>query len=374
MSPSERQAKEIRFCEPWFAPGYADRVREQILTGWVGPGPATAEFAAGLSAYTGAKHCLLTTSGTVALSVAAVSLGLKAGDEILVPAYGVISTINAFAVLGLRPRLVEIERATGCMSPAALRAKIGAKTRAVCFVNFSGYTGANLVEAARICREKNIPLIEDAACAFGHRWEGRSAGTLGDIGVLSFSVPKILTTGQGGAVVTHSPELAEKALQYIDHGAGNWRKTNLCLHVGTNLRYNDVLAAFGLAQLRDIAARLARKRAAHEAMRGVLGEKLYAVPGTTAPLHNVVFTPERARLIAFLRERGVEAADQYRTISEHPPYAELRESGYPEADFWMRHATYLPFGVALDAEDARWIAECVVESGLPLISAAGSAS
>jgi perosamine synthetase len=349
-------------------------VREQILTGWVGPGPATTEFAAGLAAYTGAKHCLLTTSGTVALSVAAVALGLKAGDEILVPAYGVISTINAFAVLGLRPRLVDIERATGCMSPAALRGAISPKTRAVCFVNFSGYTGANLAEVARICKEKGVPLIEDAACAFGHRYEGRAAGTSGEIGVLSFSVPKIITTGQGGAVLTNSAELAEQAVRYIDHGAANWRKTNLCLHVGTNLRYNDILAAFGLAQLRDIEARLARKRAAHEAMRNVLGDKLYAVPGKTAPLHNVVFSPERARLVAALRERGIEAADQYRTISEHPPYVELRESGFGEADFWTRHATYLPFGVALDAEDARWIAESVVKSGVPLISIAGSGS
>jgi perosamine synthetase len=368
MSPSEKRTKEVRFCEPWFAPAYANRVRDQILDGWVGPGPTTSEFAAGLAAYSGSKHCLLTTSGTVALSVAAVALGLLPGDEILVPAYGVISTINAFAVLGLRPRLVDVERATGCMSPADLRTRISQKTRAVCFVNFSGYTGENLFEVARICKEKGIPLIEDAACAFGHHYQGRSAGSFGGVGIFSFSVPKIITTGQGGAVVTDSPELFEKAQRYIDHGASNWRKTNLVLHVGTNLRYNDILAAFGLAQLGEIELRLARKRAAHEALRSALGDKLYAVPDEAAPLYNIVFTPERARLLSFLRERGIEAADQYRTISEHPPYAELRESGSPNADFWTRHATYLPFGMALEADDARWIGECVLESRVPLLS------
>jgi perosamine synthetase len=368
MSLSEKHTKEIRFCEPCFAPAYANHVRDHIRGGWVGPGPATDEFAAGLAAYAGSKNCLLTTSGTVALSVAAVALGLLPGDEILVPAYGVISTINAFAVLGLRPCLVDIERLTGCMSPADLRARICSKSRAVCFVNFSGYTGENLVEIARICKEKGIPLIEDAACAFGHHHQGRSAGSFGDMGIFSFSVPKIITTGQGGAVVTDSPVHFEKALRYIDHGASNWRKTNLVLHVGTNLRYNDILAAFGLAQLRDIESRLARKRAAHEALRAVLGEKLYAVPDEAAPLHNIVFTPDRARLLSFLRERGIEAADQYRTLSEHPPFAGLRETGFPNADFWTRHATYLPFGLALEPDDARWIGECVLESCAPLLS------
>lgn len=368
MSPSEKHTREFRFCETWFAPTYANRVRDQILDGWVGPGPATSEFAAKLAAYSGSKHCLLTTSGTVALSVAAVTLGLLPGDEILVPAYGVISTINAFAVLGLRPRLVDIERSTGCMSPADLGTKISPKTRAVCFVDFSGNTGESLVEIARICKEKGIPLIEDAACAFGHHHQGRSAGSFGDIGIFSFSVPKIITTGQGGAVVTDSPDLLEKALRYIDHGASNWRKTNLVLHVGTNLRYNDILASFGLAQLGEIEQRLARKRAAHEALRSVLGDNLFAASDEAAPLHNIVFTSERAHLLSFLRERGIEAADQYRTISENPPYAELRESGAPNADFWTGNATYLPFGLALEADDARWIGECVLESRVPLLS------
>jgi perosamine synthetase len=368
MAQPEKQSKQIRFCEPWFEPEYADAVREQILSSWAGPGPATEKFASGLAAYAGAKHCLLTTSGTVALTVAAVALGLRAGDEILVPAYGVISTINAFAVIGLAPRLVDIEQESGCMSPNDLRAKIRPRTRAVCFVNFSGYTGENLEEVALICREMGIPLIEDAACAFGHRHRGRSAGTFGDIGIFSFSVPKIITTGQGGAVLTDSAELHEKALRYIDHGASNWRKTNLVLHVGTNLRFNDVLSALGLAQLAEIERRLARKRAAHAALREVLGDRLFAVPGSTAPLHSIVFTTERTRLIAYLRERGIEAADQYRTISENPPYAGLREPGYPNADFWTQHATYLPFGVRLEAEDARWIGETVVESRIPLLS------
>lgn len=359
--------KDIRLCEPWFSASYADTLRDQVLSGWVGPGPATSRFALAIAGYAGINHCLLTTSGTVALMVAAHALGLKRGDEVLVPAYGVISTINAFACLGLQPRLVDIERSTGCMSPADLEERIGFKTCAVCFVNFSGYTGENLLRCADICRQKGVPLIEDAACAFGHRFQGRSSGTFGTIGIFSFSVPKIITTGQGGAVLTDSRKYFDEAARYVDHGGANWRKTNLVCQVGTNLRYNDILASFGLAQFQDIEERLARKRRVFQIFQTILGKRIFQVPGENAPLHNIVFTPERARLRDFLNDRGIEAIEQYRTLSEHPPYANLREQGYPNADFWTQTALYVPFGLALAEEDARRIAEAILESGVTLI-------
>ncbi len=143
--------------------------------------------------------------------VAAKALDLNPGDEIIVPAYGVISTINAFASFGYAPRLVDIDPATACIDPAALAARLTARTKAVCFINFSGHTGAPLAEVAAFCQAKGLPLIEDAACAFGHRHEGKSAGSFGTVGCLSFSVPKILTTGQGGAVVTSDKAVADRA-------------------------------------------------------------------------------------------------------------------------------------------------------------------
>lgn len=359
--------KEIRLCEPWFASSYADAVRDQILSGWVGPGRATCQFASAIAEYTGSAHCLLTTSGTVALMVAATALGLKPGDEIIVPAYGVVSTINAFACMGLRPRLVDIERGSGCLSPGSLTEKLSPRTRAVCFVNFSGYTGKNLVEVAKICEDRGLPLIEDAACAFGHRSGGRSAGTFGKIGIYSFSVPKIITTGQGGAIVTDSVDYFERACRFVDHGDTNWRKTNIVREVGTNLRYNDILASFGLAQFRDIEKRLARKREVYQAFRNLLGNRIFQVPGENGPLHHIVFTGDREGLRAFLEERGIAATEQYRTLCEHPPYAHLREDGFPNADFWTRHAVYLPFGLALEPEDARRIAETVLESKTMLL-------
>jgi len=361
--------KMIPLVEPWFGADAAQAVARQIDTGFVGPGPTTQKFAEQLAAYAGMPFCVPTVSGTVALSVAAKALGLQAGDEILVPAYGVISTINGFATIGLVPRLVEVDRRTGCMDPEALERAIGPQTKAVCFVNFAGRTGPELIEIANICNTRGVPLIEDSACALGQKFEGRAAGSFGTVSIYSFSVPKVLTTGQGGVVLVRTTEQRDAAVRYIDHGDTEWRKTNLNRGIGSNLRFNDVLSSFGLAQMADLDARLARKRASHAAMKRHLGTYLYAVPGNEAPLQNIVFCDKPDQLVGELKTRGVSAVRQYRAIYQHPPYAHLNGQRCANSEFWTDCAVFLPFGVALTAEDGDTVAKAVLDTKLPLIPA-----
>ncbi len=367
MTSVSVEPRSIPLVEPWFPPEYAEAVREQVLSGFIGPGPATQSFASALAGFASAAGCVLTVSGTVALSVAATALGLQAGDEILVPAYGVIATINAFASIGLHPKLVDVDRETGCMSPKCLDDAMSPRTRAVCYVNFSGHTGPHLTETASACAGRGIPLIEDAACALGHRCDRRAAGTFGAIGVYSFSVPKVITTGQGGALVSHDRALLDKAAAFIDHGDLEWRKTNLNREVGTNLRFTDVQARLGLCQIRDLETRLTRRRASFTVLREALGRCLYQVPGEEAPLHNIVFTEQPDDLVAALRQRNIHAVRQYRTLSQHPAYASLSGS-YPNADHWTNHAVYLPFGMSLTPEDAERIGTAVRQTGVSLLT------
>jgi len=329
-------------AEPWYPTACADAVRDQILSGYIGPGETTEAFARAVASYLGIAHVLPTVSGTAALSVAAHALGLIPGDEILLPAYGVISTINAFASIGLAPRLVDINPTTGCMAPTALKRAIGPNTRAVCYVDFSGRLDRDLVEITTLCRDRGLPLIEDSACALGHRHDGRSAASFGDIGILSFSVPKVVSTGQGGALATARTDLFDRARAFIDHGDLEWRATNLNRGIGTNLRFNDILASFGLCQIVDIEDRLARRRASYAGLSAELGDRLYAVPGGEAPLHNIIFTTEPRAMVDTLRKSGIGAAIQYRTLSQHPAYATLADQVYPNADWWTEHAVYLP--------------------------------
>jgi perosamine synthetase len=359
--------KTIPLAEPWIPSDAAQAVTRQIESGFIGPGQATRKFAEQLASYAGMPYCVLTVSGTVALSVAAKALGLEWGDEVLVPAYGVISTINAFASIGLRPRLVEIDRLTGCMDPEHLKVAIRSTTKAVCFVNFSGRTGPELADIAHACAEHGVPLIEDAACALGHRFNGTAAGGFGTVAIYSFSVPKVLSTGQGGAVLVRTAEHRDAAICYIDQGDTEWRRTNLNRGIGTNLRFNDILASFGLAQLAKINERLERRRASYAQLKKRLRPFLYAVPSAEAPLHNIVFSDEPDRLVAGLRQRGVMAVRQYRAIYHHPPYSYLNVGKFPNSEFWTRCAVYLPFGINMTPEDADLVADAVLECGVPLL-------
>lgn len=356
----------IPLVEPWIGPDCADAVAKQVASGFLGPGKMTEAFAGRLGKLVGTRHCVPTTSGTIALSVAAKALGLTPGDEIIIPAYGVISTIHAFASFGYTPRLVDIDPVTACIDPEALVARLTARTKAVCFVNFSGHTGAPLAEVSALCRAKGLPLIEDAACALGHRHADKSAASFGTIGCLSFSVPKIATTGQGGALVSDDDTLADRARAFIDQGDLEWRRTNLNRDVGTNLRFNDVLASLGLAQLDTLAERLARKRRAYLALREELDGSLYAVAGDEAPLHYIVLTDHPAALVDKLRAQEIGAAVQYRFLPEHPPYAKLADGDFPGARAWSRSAVYLPFGLALTEDDARRIGRAVKASGIAI--------
>src|SRR4051794_34630085 len=135
------EAKFLPLAEPLVTPALADRVRDQVASGFLGPGNACNAFARRLAETVGVEHCSLPVSGTTALSIAALAAGLRPGDEIVVPAYGVISTINGFASVGLVPRLADIDPHTGCLCPEALKRAIGSRTKAVCYVNFSGHTG-----------------------------------------------------------------------------------------------------------------------------------------------------------------------------------------------------------------------------------------
>jgi dTDP-4-amino-4,6-dideoxygalactose transaminase len=365
MATSE-VAPELPLVDPWLPASYADAVREQVLSGRIGCGDAVQEFSSALSRFVGARGAIATVSGTVALSVAARVIGLRPGDEVLVPAYGVVSTINAFASIGMKPRLVDIDRRTACISSETLKAALTPSTRAACFVNFSGYTGANVAEVAEVCQENDIPLIEDAACALGHRFNGISAGMFGDVGTYSFSVPKVITMGQGGALVARDPEILERAAAFIDQGDLEWRRTNSVRGVGTNLRPTDMQAALGLHQLRDADTRLARRRASYAVLRERLGDRLYAVPGTEAPLHNIVFASRADDLVASLKRLSISATRAYRTVSQHPIYGHLAGHASPNADYWTDHAVYLPFGVGLRPHDAERIADAVKASGVPL--------
>lgn len=351
------EQKSIPFCAPWMTDDYAYAVGAQIGCGFLGPGKAGEAVCRKLEQITGAKHALLVTSGTVALTIAAQMVGLRPGEEVIVPAYGVIATANALVSGGFSVRPADVEIA-GFLTVDTVKAAMTPATRAVCVVDFGGAVGPWMRDLREFCDENGLYLIEDAACGIGQSWNGKAAGAFGHIGILSFSGPKPVTCGQGGAILFQSTGAYERAKAAICHGVG-WSKTGLSESIGTNFRLSDLQAALLLPQLECLDEIMARRRAAHQAMAEALDlHVLKFFQQGNPPLFNRYRSERAEELCCFLNVSGIEAKRQYCTLTRHPAYQ--RAGGkYPMSDMLTEQTVYLPFGTSLSAEDARTIGQAV---------------
>lgn len=209
----------------------------------------------------GTTYCHLCSSGTAALSIALAACGVGAGDEVIVPPFTFVATIEAVLNAGAVPVFAEIDE-TLCLDPEMLNAVITPRTKAVIAVHMCGAM-ARIVEIKKLCLEKSLILIEDACQAIGATFQGKSLGTFGHIGCFSFDPVKTITCGEGGSVITDSRSLYKNADAYADHGhdhIGNDRGLEGHCIFGTNFRISELNAAVGLAQLRKLDFILQKQR------------------------------------------------------------------------------------------------------------------
>ncbi len=222
------------------------------------------------------NHCHLCSSGTAALSVALASCGIGAGDEVIVPPFTFIATIEAVLNAGAIPVFSEIDD-TLCLDPDKLEQVITNKTKAVLPVHMCGAM-ARIDEILNVCVQKDLILIEDACQAIGATYKDKALGTFGEMGCFSFDPVKTITCGEGGAVVTNDNTIYENADAYADHGhdhTGDDRGLEGHPILGLNFRISELNAAVGVAQLNKldsiIEIQQANKRAIKKAMSGIPG-------------------------------------------------------------------------------------------------------
>jgi len=236
------------------------------------------ELEAALCQRTGAAHALVVSSGTAALTTPLAALGIGAGDEVVMPTFTFVASFEAVLSVGATPVLADVDD-TLTLSPAAARAAVTPRTRAVMPVHMCGAM-ADLGALDALCREKGIALLEDACQATGGSWKGRALGSIGKAGCYSFDFVKTVTCGEGGAVVTSDPEVARRCDQYADHGhdhLGADRGADMHPALGYNFRISELHAAVGLAQIRKLDRFLEIQRRNKAALRAALA----AVPGVT---------------------------------------------------------------------------------------------
>ncbi len=359
----------IPISKPAIGPKERQLVLDALDSGWVSSiGKYIDQFEAGFARYCGTKYALAVSNGTTGLHLALEALGLKAGDEVIVPDLTFVATANAVAYTGATPVLADIEPDTLCLDPSSVKALISARTKAMIPVHLYGHP-ADMDALREIADAHGLAIVEDAAEAHGAEYRGRRAGSLGNCAVFSFYGNKIITTGEGGMLTTSDEQLYQRAKRLRDHAMSAERRY---FHEerGFNYRITNLQAALGVAQLERIDEFLERRAeimswyaseiACDKAVR--LNEvKNWAKSAFWMVCLEVDWFDE-ARRDSFMRKlkaQGIDSRPYFCTMSSLPMY---RQNPLPVAARKARVGLNLPSYYELTRSDVLRIGAAVNET------------
>ena len=259
----------IPIAKPYFDEYEKQAVSEVLESGWVSQGPKCEEFERAVRRFVGAKHAVATNSGTSAIHLALIASEVGPGDEVICPAFTCVAMLHPIEHLGAKPVLVDIELEAFGLDVSLLADAMTSRTRAVMAAHLFGLA-ANMEEIARSASDHGISMVEDAALGLGATLGNKNAGSFGDVSCLSFHPRKMITTGEGGMILTDSEEIARRAAELRNYGAtasawtrheGNLFDLADYKEAGFNYKLTDIQAAIGLVQIKKLTEIL-RKRCA----------------------------------------------------------------------------------------------------------------
>ncbi|EID54129.1 DegT/DnrJ/EryC1/StrS family aminotransferase [Saccharomonospora xinjiangensis] len=353
-------------------------VTEVLRGDWLTTGPAVTRFESDLAEHTGGVPAVAVTSGTAALHVAYAAAGVGNGDEVVTSPLTFVATAAAAALHGAKIVFADTEPDTGNLDPAAARAAVTKRTRVVAAVDYAGHP-AELDALRDVADEAGALLLEDAAHSIGSTWRGKPVGTLADLTTFSFFATKNLTTAEGGAVVSPSARLLDRARAFRNHGLvrdrdsqrhpdeGGWHQE---VHAfGLNYRLPDVLCALGSSQLRRLSAFKRRRAELHARYDAGLKD----VADVLTPMRRAEADPmwhlyplrvlggRRKALYDHLRGQGIGVQVNYIPAYWHPVFADLgyRRGLCPNAETYYSQELSLPLFADLTDSDADRVIDAV---------------
>jgi perosamine synthetase len=355
-TPKPAGAGVIRLAWPDLGPEELSAIAEVFESGQLTMGPRVEEFEAELAAACEVEHAVVVSSGTAALHLSVLALGIGAGDEVIVPAYTFPATANVVALAGARPVLVDVDPETMNVTPESVASAITARTKAVLVVHLFGRPAPwEKIEAAVPDR---VALLEDAAGALGARRQGRACGGLGRLGCLSFHPRKIVTTGEGGAVTTDHAELADAIRRFRHHGIEP-RGDFEIREPGLNYRLPDILCAIGTTQMRRLEELLEARERLAAAYAERLGDSVGLPTVDEGDRHGlqafVVRVDRRDEALEVLARAGIQG--QIGTYALHHLGAYADQGRFPGADAAFARALALPLHSRLTDEDLDRVAD-----------------
>ncbi|MFH1233607.1 MAG: DegT/DnrJ/EryC1/StrS family aminotransferase [Patescibacteria group bacterium] len=354
--------------EPIISQEAKDNLAEAINSGWISSaGKYLSEFETNFAKIYGVKHAIAVSNGTAALHVALLSLGIKAGDEIIVPAFTMAASWMAVLYTGAKPIFVDCELETYNIDPDKIEKKITAHTKAIMPVHIYGHP-CEMNKIMNLAQKYKLMMIEDAAEAHGATYQGKLAGIFGDISCFSFYGNKIITTGEGGIIITNSDTLAEKCRKIKDlhHSAKRFVHDG----IGYNYRLTNMQAAIGVGELKHLDEYVNKKlwiaKLYSELLVNIPGLKL---PTTKTGVKNVFwmyailiypkkFGLSRDNLKIELKNRGVDTRDFFYSPSDQPVLKDIiNAERFPNTELIASNGLYLPSGLTMTEEKIKFVCQ-----------------
>jgi len=367
--------KIIPQIEPWLGDEEIKQVKESIKNQWISGGSKLKEFQDKIAKLCQVKYAIATCNGTQALYIGLKILGISKGDEVIVPDFTFIASANAVVWAGGKPVFVDIDAQTLNIDPEKIEKAITSKTKAIMPVHIYGQS-ADMKKICAIAKKHKLYVIEDAAQGVGVTFDGKPVGGFGDVGCLSFYADKVLTTGEGGMILTNNKKLATKAIILSNQGRTG-RGWYVHDYLGYNFRMADLAAGIGLAQLKKLPLIIKMKIRNENLYRKYLSgisevEFPYIDPkGFKVPYRSIIFVKDPQALMEFLNKNNIKTARTFFPLHFQPCFTKNGGIGervklnikgsFPNTISTNKKILNLPSGVALKEEEIRYVCNKIKE-------------
>jgi perosamine synthetase len=340
-------------------------LKNVIDSNFLNDGDVTEQFAQTIAKLTGAKFGVGVTSGTTAIYLSLMALDVGHGDEVIVPNLTFIATANAVSMTGATPVLADVDPDTLNLSVKAMEAAVTSRTKAVVPVHVSG-RAADIENIVDVAGESALAVVEDAAEAFCSRFKARCLGTFGHTGCFSFSPNKIITTGQGGVIVTNDEGIFRRLRELKDQGRPVRGTGGADVHdsIGFNFKLTNLQAAVGLAQLEKLSSRMERVRRTYSIYRdeliGTNGIRIlpFNIEAGEQPQWIDALADHRDQLDKFLAKHGVGCRRFWFPLHTQKPYL-CNEKKFPASTRLGKEAIWLPSAFQMADEDVRSVCRLI---------------
>jgi perosamine synthetase len=357
---SKEDGGVIRLIIPEIGEEEIQAVTSVLHSGYLVQGSQVREFERLVAHYLDVKYAIAVSSGTAALHIALLTSGIRPGDEVIIPDFTFPATANVVELIGAKPVFVDIDLTTFNIAVNQIRPAITKRTKAIMPVHLFGQS-ADMQPLLKTAVEHDLLIVEDAACALGAEYHGRKCGTMGHVGCFSFHPRKVITTGEGGMIVTNDESMAERLRRWRNHGITTTNGHCQFEQPGFNYRMTDMQGALGVAQMTRLETIIARRIE----LAGVYDQALAHIPFIKRPIiaegnrhiwqSYVILLHEnipRDDMLRDLKAQGVEASIGTYAVSAQPYYTSSA-GGPPNSYRAYQHSVCLPLHLQMRSIDVK---------------------